>query len=511
MKPEGESPGERAEPLGPIVLETHISTVFLSGDRAYKLLKPVTTGFLDHAPTEARLEAIERELELNRRLAPDVYLGTADIVEFGELVDRMLVMRRLPQHRRLSLLVATPGFDDHLRAVTRAVAAFHSGLEPRRGEDAAMATGAAVGDHWESSFADIEPFVGPVIDPAEFESVRRMARDYVTTSAGVFDRRIEQGYVRDGHGDLTAEDIFCLDDGPRIIDCLAFSPELRISDVLADVAFLAMDIHRLAGAEAARRLMAWYGEFTNEHHPPSLAHFYVAYRAHVRAKIECLRYGQGVPGAADAARRYHHLAAHHLDRAKIRLVLVGGGPGTGKSTVARGIADRTGWSLLDSDELRKDLAGVDHLHHDVAEPGEGIYRPEMTDQVYRVLLEHAAVLLEEGRSVILDASWTSATHRTQALEVAQRLGVELVEVQCRLAPGVARERVARRLGQGSDPSDATPAVVDHLAERRDDWPAAIDLDTSAPPRHTIERAVERVCGGGVHFRLDIRSLRTDVG
>ncbi|MGI9604059.1 MAG: AAA family ATPase [Acidimicrobiales bacterium] len=498
--------------VGPTAaVETHISTVLLAGDRAYKLLKPVATAFLDHRSVESRLAAVDQEIELNRRLAADVYLGHADVVEQGEVVDRMIVMRRLPQDRRLSLRVTTAGFEDDLRAVTRRIAAFHSGLDPRTGAAASMATADSVRAHWESSFSDLEEFVGEVIDPAEFAAVAHMARSYLDTSAELFEQRITDGHVRDGHGDLTADDIFCLDDGPRIIDCLAFDEELRVSDVLADIAFLVMDVHRLAGAEAARRLMAWYSEFTNEHHPPSLAHFYVAYRAHVRAKIECMRYRQGVGRAAVAARLYHELAAHHLDRARIRLVLVGGGPGVGKSTVARGIADRTGWSLLDSDELRKDITGVDHLDHPIEAPEAGIYTPEITDEVYRTLLDHASSLLEQGRSVILDASWNSADHREQAHQVARDHGVDLVAVQCLLDRSVARERVARRLAHGADPSDATPAVVDHLSETHDEWPTAIDLDTSAPPGHTIDRAIEGVCGHGVRIRAVVRSERSEIG
>jgi len=480
--------------VGPTtVAETHISTVLLTGDRAYKLLKPVATGFLDHRSSESRLAAIDDELRLNRRLAPDVYLGTADVVEQGRVVDRFLVMQRLPHDRRLSLRVGHPGFDDDLRAVTRAVAAFHSSLEPLQGEAASMATVEAVRAHWESSFADIGHHVGSVIDGGEFDRVQSMARAYLATSAALFERRIADGWVRDGHGDLTAEDIFCLDDGPRIIDCLAFDAELRVSDVLADIAFLAMDVHRLAGAEAARRMMSWYGEFTNEHHAPSLAHFYVAYRAHVRAKVECIRYGQGVTQAASAARLYHALAAHHLERARVRLVLVGGGPGVGKSTVARGIADQTGWSLLDSDELRKDLAGVDHLHHVDAGPGEGIYTSEMTDAVYRTLVDRAEALLRQGRSVVIDASWNRAVHRDRAREMADTHGVDVIELHCLLDPAIARERVARRLATGADPSDATPEVVDHLLAEHDDWRQASEVDTSAPADEVLERAVARAC------------------
>src|SRR5207248_5092618 len=169
-------------------------------------------------------------------------------------------------------------------------------------------------------------------------------------------QRIALGAVRDGHGDLQAEDIFCLDDGPRILDCIEFDDRLRHVDVLADVAFLAMDLERLGAPEAAATFLARYREFARESYPPSLAHHYIAARAHVRCKVACLRHRQGDDGGADAARGLLDLTARHLEAARVRLVLVGGLPGTGKSTVAAALADATGWVVLRSDEVRKDVA-----------------------------------------------------------------------------------------------------------------------------------------------------------
>src|SRR6187402_3842244 len=125
---------------------------------------------------------------------------------------------------------------------------------------------------------------------------------YAQIALSLFDNRRRAGLVRDGHGDLIADDIFVMDDGPRILDCLAFDDAYRVSDVLADVAFLVMDVERLAGREPARRLLQAYCTYSNEHHPSSLAHHYVAYRAHVRAKVATMRWNQGDPTALDSAR-----------------------------------------------------------------------------------------------------------------------------------------------------------------------------------------------------------------
>ena len=186
--------------------------------------------------------------------------------------------------------------------------------------------------------------------------------------------------VRDGHGDLLAEDIFCLDDGPRILDCLAFDDELRWGDVLGDVAFLVMDLERLGHPDLARSLLADHGEFSGEHHPGSLAHLYVAQRALVRAKVAALRTSQTGSGKGPTTPEVEALlgmAVGHLRRAEVRLALVGGLPGSGKSTLAGRMADELGWVVLSSDAVRRD-AGLRYqdLHdpsaYDPATVGAGV-------------------------------------------------------------------------------------------------------------------------------------------
>lgn len=467
--------------------ETHISRLFFTPDRAHKFLKPVETGFLDHRTTESRIDALNRELDLNRRLSPDIYLGVSEVHEQGAVVDAMLTMRRLPDERRLTALVGTDEFEPALRAVAKTIAAFHESLDPVT-EGSPMGDAEGLLELWASSFSDMAPDAGAVIDAAEFDRVEALARAYLDHAGPLFARRREEGLVRDGHGDLTAEDIFILPDGPRILDCLAFSDDLRISDVLADISFLVMDVHRLAGIGPAQRLMAWYCEFTGEHHPASLAHHYVAYRAHIRAKVELLRHRQGTAEAAERARAYHALALDHLVRAQLRVVVVGGGPGTGKTTVAHEIGQRTGWVVLSSDELRKDLAKVDHESHGHDAPGEGLYDRSVTTQTYEQLVAHADAALRAGTSVVLDASWADAAHRAAAAELAQRHGAALVELRCVLPPDEAKRRVRDRLAGGHDASDARAEIVDYLGERFHDWPSASVVDTSTPPAVAGEHA-----------------------
>lgn len=478
-------------PVGPPeVAETHISWVFFTPDRAYKLLKPVAMPFIDHSDRAQRLQSISREYELNNAITPDVYLGTADVIEDGHLADRMLVMKRLPGDRRLSNLVDDPRFLHFLRAVAKRVATLHAQRDPIL--DAPGARRAALETNWHENFTAIRPHVGGVIEPADFDTVERLVAAYLTGRDELFDARIDQGFVRDVHGDLTAEDIFCLDDGPRILDCIAFNDRWRIVDVLSDIGFLVMDMHRLAGWQAAEQLMRWYQEFSNEHHPASLAHHYVAYRAHVRAKVACLRAAQGDDAQLELARHYHRLARDHAERARVRVIIVGGGPGTGKTTLARGIGQHTAFPVLSSDEVRKAVTGTPIDEHRFLAPGEGIYDDASKARVYDELRRQAESLLRGGCGVVLDATWSNESDRRAARMIARSHHAEMVEIECVLDADTARQRISERLSDSSNVSDATPSVVDHIAARAEPWPEAISIDTSVPIDQMVATAVAEI-------------------
>jgi hypothetical protein len=333
---------------------------------------------------------------------------------------------------------------------------------------------------WEASFAQVAPHVGRILDPATEARTETLARAYLAGREPLLRRRVADGRIRDGHGDLLADDIFCLDDGPRVLDCIEFDPALRHGDVLGDIAFLAMDLERLGAPEAAGALLRWYREFSAETHPDSLAHLYVAYRAHVRAKVACLRVDQGDPAAGPAARGLAALAVRHLEAGRPRLVLVGGLPGTGKSTLAAGVADRLGWPLLRSDVVRKQLAGLPDRAATGAGYRQGIYTGESTARTYAEMIGRARRALQLGESVVLDASWTDDRWRLLAAQAAETTASELVELCCAAPVSVAAERLALRAAAGFDPSDATPEIARRMAEHADPWPSAYPVDTAPP-------------------------------
>jgi uncharacterized protein len=479
------------------VSETHSAVVFFTGDRAFKLKKPVSLGFLDFSTREARMAACQREIELNRRFAPDVYLGVIEVRDpAGQVCDHLVAMRRMPASRRLSALIqAGQPVGAAVRRIARILAAQHASA-PRGPEISEQGSRDALRRRWEDNIEQTRP-LQDLLGAAEADEMGWLANRFLAGRRPLFDARIRGGHVLDGHGDLLAEDIFCLPDGPRILDCLEFDDRLRWLDGLDDAAFLAMDLERLGAGELAERFMGWYAEYTGDPAPSSLRHHYVAYRAFVRAKVSCLRSRQGDPVAAGEARQLAGLALRHLHAGAVTLVLVGGLPGTGKSALSAAVADRLGCTVLNSDRIRKELAGLPAARKAPARYEEGIYTPSWTERTYRELLHRAAELLSHGESVIADASWISAGHRAGAVAVAGDAAADLVQLRCTAPAELTARRMSTRTGGASD---ACPMVAEKMAAAQAPWPEAVSIDTSATeppspaaaPADPLQRALETI-------------------
>ncbi len=475
--------------------ETHVSVLLFAGTRVYKFCKPVKLDFLDYSTVALRTEALRTELACNRRFAPDVYLDVVQILGTDStdstVGEPALVMRRMPEDRRFARLLGTSEAGAWTRALARQIAVFHAAA-PRPPAAASAATRAAVAANWEKNHETLLRHAGTVLEEAAVHAVEDRFRRYLAGREPLFNARIAAGWAIDGHGDLLCEDIFCLPDGPRVLDCLAFSDALRYGDALADAAFLAMDIERLGEASLARDFLRWYAEYAGEAHPASLAHHYTAYRAQVRCKVACLRWSQGDTTAATEAVDHLRRCGAHLDEGRVRLVLVGGSPGTGKTTVANGMGDRLGWTVLSSDSVRKELAGMAPTERAVAAVDRGIYDTGSTTATYDELLRRARLLLGLGEHLILDASWTDEAQRAKARTLAGDLSAELIEIRLDTDERRARERIEARLAQGGGASDATPSVADALRRRATPWPQAQVLVTDGPPERTINSACRLV-------------------
>ncbi|WP_018502459.1 AAA family ATPase [Parafrankia discariae] len=458
--------------------ETLTSVLIFLGDRVYKIKKTADLGFLDFRTRDARLAACQAEVDLNRRLAPDVYLGVADISgPDGTVFDHMVVMRRLPADRRLSALV-TAGSDvtGPLRAIARLLADFHARCSTSA-EITEAGSAATLRSLWDEVLRGVEPYLGPVLDTTTIDTVRHLAERYIEGREPLLRERQRDGRIRDGHGDLVADDIYCLDDGPRILDCLEFDRRLRVGDVLADVAFLAMDLERLGRADLSRFLLDQYRAYTAVTHPLSLESLYIAYRAFVMCRIACTQYAQGSAAAAAEARALASLALASLRRGRVRLVLVGGTPESGRSALAADLAEAEGWTVLRAESVAREL---NHLPRtgdaDAGDAG---------DAVYSELLRRAGTAVERGESVVIDASWARRHDRQRAAALARATATDLVQLRCAPPEPALAGRSVAQAGPGFDRS----ALTGHeYPFHTDPWPEAKTLEHGPTPTDILRTA-----------------------
>jgi uncharacterized protein len=484
-----------AEPALHKVIETHVSLLSFDGDIVRKRKKAVRFPFIDLTSPELRLAACRQEVALNRRLAPDVYLGLEESRDRdGQLTDAVVVMRRLPEDLQLSTLIEH-GHDvaDELVRVAHVLAAFHS--TTRRGTEIdSVATPSGLRARWEADLDEWEPLVQRVLGDQTLDRERALARRYVEGRGELLRQRVTGGHIVDGHGDLRADSIFCLADRPRIIDCLEFDARLRWGDELADVAFLAMDLEARARPDLGNHFVRAYGRFAGWIAPPSLLHFYIAHRALVRSKVACWRVLQGDSAAGSSAHLHLDQCRGHLEAARPLLIVIGGGPRTGKSTIARSLADATACLHLRSDEVRRDFAAAPRavrVAHDRF--NRGMYTPAVTARTYAMLASRTRTLMRAGYSVILDATFPSASSRAMAGRLARECHADLVEIECHAPVSVVEQR-SKELNRLDDLSEATPELATALGSRRAPWPTALSLDTTRPEAALLAQCLSIVGG-----------------
>jgi aminoglycoside phosphotransferase family enzyme/predicted kinase len=480
------------------VHETHTGVVVLAGDRAFKAKKPLLTDFLDFRTPEQRERACLREVELNSRLSADSYFGVAHLTDpSGGPAEPIVVMRRYQDDDRLASLV-TRGSDesgesirDVLDSIAAVLAGFHERAERSPVIDAQGEAG-AIDRRWRDNLSELNRYADNSDVSAETVSrIQRLAAEFISGRGPLFTQRIDEGLIVDGHGDLLTDDIFWVQGEPALLDCLEFDDKLRYVDCVDDAAFLAMDLEFLGRKDLGEHFLERYGAHSAREAPPGLAHFYVAYRAVVRAKTDCVRLSQGKPEAAEDAARHLAIADEHLRRGAVRLALVGGNPGTGKSTVARALAERTGAQVISTDDVRRELRDAGAIAGDSGVLDQGLYSHENVAVVYETALRRAGSLLGNGQSVIVDGTWRDPQLRARARRLASETHSATVELMCSSTVDTAAGRIAtRRPGN----SEVTPEIAAAMAAERAGWDTARRIDTSGAVEDSARTALDAWTG-----------------
>lgn len=457
------------------MIETHISWVFLAGEYVYKVKKPVRLPFLDFSSLAARRACCEEELRLNRRTAPGLYLAVIPVTGSrtapllgGQVapIDYALQMRRFDQNALADRMAGRGALGDaQIDALAAAIAEFHARIPSASGQvdfgSPAQIAAAAM-----ENFEELDTLVS---DPAQAASLARLRRWTLAANsrlAPLFEDRRRGGFVRECHGDLHLRNIFFDEGRPVLFDCIEFNAGFRWIDVMSEVAFLVMDLQEHGLEAGARRLLNAYLEAGGDYHGLHVLDYYLAYRALVRAKVALIRAAQdgGAPGRREAqieSARYLALASRYAQPGHPFMALMHGFAGSGKTTVAQALLERTGAIRIRSDVERKRLHGLAALARARAEPYAGIYSPDTTRQTYERLKGIVRDVVACGRGAIVDAAFLLRPLREEFAVLGRELDVPVTIVSCTAPPEELRRRLARREAGGRDASDAGVAVLEN--------------------------------------------------
>lgn len=452
-------------------IDTHGAVVFLAGDRVYKIKRAVAFPYMDFSTLERRLAACEAEVRLNRRTAPEIYLGILPIVRDGDgrlalgesdsaledVVEWAVLMRRFAQSAIFDAMAKKGALTDgHMRGLAEAVSRFHSGAEARPIDEAADRMRAIAEENIAELREDPDLFAADAVD--ELETRTRKSLD---THAALLDRRGRDGKVRHCHGDLHLRNICLIDGSPVLFDAIEFNDDLAITDVFYDLAFLLMDLDHRGLRPLASAVLNRYLEQTADYDGLAVLGLFQSVRAAVRAKVAASMTAvqaseQAVADLRAEAAEYLQRAVGYLNPAPPRLVAVSGLSGTGKTTLARQIAPALdpppGAVVLRSDVIRKQLAGVPETEM----LPQAAYSRERSATVYETMYNRAEAILEAGYSVIADAVFALLSERQQIERAAADVGVRFDGLWLEAEPLVMTRRVEDR---GADASDATADVV----------------------------------------------------
>ena len=451
------------EPTGRVKLvQTQMSFVFLTDNYVYKVKKPVDLGYLDYTTLGKRRFYCQREVELNRRLCPDFYLDVVPITRHksnlfiggpGKAIEYAVKMRRLPQELMLDTLLASNQVSPEMMTkIAQRLEAFHEQAETNK-RISAFGSLDIISQNTEENFNQTGKYIGNTISQNKYLHIKAYTDNFLKENASLFHKRIQDGRIKDCHGDLHAAHI-CLTDDICIYDCIEFNDRFRYADIASEVAFLAMDLDHYGRADLSHLFVSAYVALSQDRELLKLLNFYKCYRAYVRGKVESFKLddpyiSQEEKGETlEKASGYFDLAYSYVKLAP-SLFITTGLVGSGKTALAQALAKRLGLVMISSDVTRKRLASIPETEHRFEEFDTGIYSPQFSRLTYDTMLAEARNILAEGSSLIIDASFIKSEQRLKAKSLAQEMKARFFIIECTLDEELTRKRLTERLEQGS--------------------------------------------------------------
>jgi aminoglycoside phosphotransferase family enzyme/predicted kinase len=454
--------------------ETHISWVLLTGNFAYKLKKPVRFSFLDFSTLERREHFCREELRCNRSFAPELYIDVVPVYQHADntismggtpgpadtLLEWAVKMHQFDPDAQLDRLLEHTGITPTMLAdFGGALAAQHAAL-PRLTATASEIE-QRVFEPVQDNFSEIAATGLQAAHATELTQTRELSAGLGRQLLPLIQERLQDGFMRECHGDLHLSNLVLIDAAVVAFDCLEFNANLRWIDTISDVAFLFMDCHERDRHDLAYAFLNGYLDASGDYQGAELLGYFAAYRSMVRAKVAALRWEQD--HQEDAETRFvTHLqwAKAQLERPTGTLILMCGLSGAGKSYLAERLAPLLPAIRLRSDIARKTLAGLTALEQTDSPIGGGLYHPATSDASFNYLAGLAEALLRGGDNVIVDATFIEKQRRAEFLQLAQRVGTKVQIVYCTAHVDVLRARITARSAAGTDPSEATTEVLD---------------------------------------------------
>ena len=478
-------------------IQTHTAWVILTGKDAYKIKKPVDFDFLDFSTLEKRRHWCEEEVRLNRRFAPNVYVGVTKIRGTlkqphvdgsGPVLEYAVHMRQFPDKQLLSELAEDKQLtDSHIDQLSEKIAIFHQTTEQASPESAYGQP--AVIQHWVSeNFRYLLPLLKTDSDRDQLERIQQWTHEQEQQLKPHFEHRKHHGFIRECHGDLHLRNLTIIDGVITPFDCIEFNDKLRWIDVMSEVAFLIMDLQTHGYPNFGHQFLNAYLQLTGDYEGLKGLPYYLVYRALVRAKVAILRREQISPQSHDYLectteyRHYIQFALQHIDKVRPVLLITHGFSGSGKSYLAKALNEARGIIQIRSDIEQKRLSGLSAREHNKLEIEQGMYESQRTEETYQRLAELATCVINAGFSALLDATFLKQRHRNLIRQFADTLKIPFLIVHCVATHAVLEQRVHDREKVGEDPSDATLQVLEAQRGkaqplRTDEEPLTLTVDT----------------------------------